>query len=272
MLEFVFSTERIKKNPIYAFFSGAMIAIISFVVSLFIFPSAAGLMTVFFVTMTIVPFATKVFIKNELLEKQKNKPGFFERHGFVLKTYTLFFLAVVFGLSFLFHVMPASEAERAFGPQMQAMSEINLRSTNPGDFYIVLANNLKVSVLSFLLSVIFGAGAILVLSWNASIIAVFIGGVTKGFTPIYSSFGAAAVPISYAHGLPIAILSIFLHGIPEITSYFLSGLAGGLISVALMREKVWSPEFNRVAKDGLVLLSGSMALVVIAAFLESPPL
>lgn len=272
MLEFIFSAERIKKNPIYAFFSGAMITLISFVISLLVFPSAAGLMTVFFVTMTIVPFATNVFIKNEFLEKQKNKPGFFERHEFILKTYTLFFLAVVFGLSFLFHVMPAGEAERAFSSQMQAMDKINFRSTNPGDFYIILSNNLKVSVISFLLSILFGAGALLVLSWNASIIAVFIGGISKGFMPVYSSLGAAAVPISYVHGLPIAILSIFLHGIPEITSYFLSGLAGGLISVALIREKVWSPEFNRVAKDGLMLLVASLALVVVAAFLESPPL
>lgn len=272
MLEFVFSAKNIKKNPVCAFFSGAIITLVSFVISLFIFPLAAGLMTVFFVTMTIVPFATKVFIKNEFLEKQKDKPGFFARHEFVLKTYTLFFLAVVFGLSFLFHVMPAPEAEKAFSYQMQAMSEVNLRSTSPGDFYIVLANNLKVSAISFLLSVLFGAGAILVLSWNASIIAVFIGGISKGFIPVYSSLGAAAVPLSYAHGLPIAILSIFLHGIPEITSYFLSGLAGGLISVALIREKVWSPEFNRVAKDGLALLATSLALIVVAAFLESPPL
>ncbi|MFH1105818.1 MAG: stage II sporulation protein M [Candidatus Aenigmatarchaeota archaeon] len=271
MLEFVFSLSNVERKPLMVFLAGVMITIVSFLIASFIMPSEAGWMTIFFITITAVPFFTKMFVQDESIDKHQNKPSFFRRHEFVLKTYTLFFLSIVLGLSMIYHFAPADVAGNTFGLQTKVINEIRAQATSPGEFWLILANNAKVSILSFLLSVIFGAGAILVLAWNASIIAVFIGNISRGLIPLYSSLGPAAIPISYAHGLPIALFSIFLHGVPEITSYFLSGLAGGIISVALIREKFGSPEFNRVVNDGLSLLAVSLALVAIAAFLESPP-
>jgi len=59
-------------------------------------------------------------------------------------------------------------------------------------------------------SLIFGAGAIFVLAWNASVIAAAIGIFTK----------------SELSSLPIALIRYMIHGIPEIASYFIVALAG----------------------------------------------
>ena len=119
-------------------------------------------------------------------------------------------------------------------------------------------------ILAFILSALLGSGAILVLAWNASVISVFVG--LKAISPLISSQGHL---IAFLVGLPTGLLSIALHGIPEILAYFLAGIAGGILSVGIIREKIESLEFREVFKDSLVVLVAAEVVIIIAAALEA---
>ena len=119
-------------------------------------------------------------------------------------------------------------------------------------------------LLLFMLSIVFGAGAIFILVWNASIIAVFLGIFIRSF--IEQGF---PITVAYLFGVPIGLSSIALHGIPEILAYFFAGLAGGILSVGIIREKIMSKEFTEVFKDALVFLLFAEVLILIAALVEA---
>ena len=58
------------------------------------------------------------------------------------------------------------------------------------------------------------------------------------------------------------------HGIFEIFAYFIGGLAGGLISVAIIRHSIDSREFRHVLVDSIDLTIIAMAILIFAAFVE----
>ena len=63
---------------------------------------------------------------------------------------------------------------------------------------------------------------------------------------------------------PSGILSIAIHGIPEIAAYFLAGIAGGILSIGIRKNN----NDGRIIKDSLALFGLSVALLIAAAFLE----
>jgi len=68
-------------------------------------------------------------------------------------------------------------------------------------------------IFTLIFSLIFGAGAIFILAWNASVISAAIG--------IFTSYNI--------NEIPIGLLRYMIHGFPEITSYFVTALAGGYL-------------------------------------------
>ena len=58
------------------------------------------------------------------------------------------------------------------------------------------------------------------------------------------------------------------HGFFEILAYFIGGLAGGIISVAIINHDVRSPKFRIILKDSFDLILIAIAILIIAAFIE----
>ena len=101
-------------------------------------------------------------------------------------------------------------------------------------------------------SLIFGAGAIFILAWNASVIGAAIGIFTK----------------SNISNLPLGLARYMIHGIPEIGSYFTGALAGGIISVAIINHDVKSEKFWTILQDSLNLVIFAVVLLFVAALIE----
>ena len=93
---------------------------------------------------------------------------------------------------------------------------------------------------------------IFILAWNASVIAAAIAIFTKS-------------DLNY---LPVAILRYFVHGLPEIGSYFVAALAGGMISFAVIRREIGTDKFWRVLQDSLNLVIFAVILLFISALME----
>ena len=116
--------------------------------------------------------------------------------------------------------------------------------------------NVGVSVIFFILSFFYGAGAIFLIVWNASIFSTFV------FTTLQN--------IGRGVQNSLAMFGVFsLYIVPEIAGFLLAGIAGGVISKALVTEKFMSDEFRNVVKDAMVLLLVSFGVLFVAALLES---
>ena len=113
----------------------------------------------------------------------------------------------------------------------------------------------------------YGAGAIFILTWNASVIATAIGNFIRSNIASYASqagFRAA----SYFQIVSLALLRYLLHGIPEILAYIIAGLAGGIISVAVINARFGTRKFERVILDSSDLILLSVLLLILATLIE----
>lgn len=130
---------------------------------------------------------------------------------------------------------------------------------------IIITNNLRVLLLMFLTSVIFGAGALYLLVWNASIIGIFIGEVAH---TIQNAYLFSSV-FSFIIAIPTALFKLFLHGIPEILAYFVGAAAGGILSVAIIKHKPFDDQFRKICIDSLLLFGISVSLILVSGLIEA---
>src|SRR5690606_23397421 len=116
----------------------------------------------------------------------------------------------------------------------------------------IFANNIYVLLFTIIFSLLFGAGAIFILVWNATVIAAAVG--------IFAKNSLISIPY--------AISRYMLHGIPEILAYFVGALAGGIISVAIIRKDLEGERTWRIIQDALIMVIAAVIILVIAALME----
>ncbi len=253
---------------------GFFVSTVSLVTAGIIFPPAPGLVALFLTSAAAFPLISRVYETEEDLDVY-SAAGFLERHAGVLKTYSGFFVGVLLATSMAYFAVDQERAADVFRFQLSALgsAEINGRATGSvagqTTFNTILTNNLRVAIISFLVSVVFGAASVFIISWNASVIAVFIGVLAKTGAENFASYGIFGAPLAFAFGFVSGTGSIALHGIPEIMSYFVAGLAGGVISVGITKEKLSSARFRKVFKDGILLLAAAVAMIFVAAAIEA---
>ncbi len=263
VLESILNPKNAEDKPLHVFVISFLYSGVAVFFAHQLFPQQSSILAVALVTIIFVPFFQKLFEIEERIEdlaaEKKISAGLFQRHKRIIYVFSAYFLGIIFAMSFI-HVFFGYE--EVFSMQTKVIEGFSASATGYGNFERFFANNSRVMLLTFLLSTMFGAGAILILAWNASVIAVYIGLLTK---PLATQIGGAA----YLYTLPIGLGSIALHGIPEIAAYFIAGLAGGILSVGMIRERIASKEFKEILKDSLLLLSTAEILIFAAAALEA---
>jgi uncharacterized membrane protein SpoIIM required for sporulation len=117
-------------------------------------------------------------------------------------------------------------------------------------------------------SFLYGAGAIFILTWNASVIGTAIGNFIRtnlGSIATYSGFEMAS---TYLQIVSIGLMRYAIHGIPEILSYLTAGLAGSIISVAVINHSIKTNKFGKILFDSSSLILISLILLIVSALLE----
>jgi uncharacterized membrane protein SpoIIM required for sporulation len=264
VLEAIMSVKDVVKNPWHMLIFGAVISVISIGVSYLVFPETAGLFTVFLVTIICAPFMLRLLSYEEDREEKEvdhigileriNPIGAFFRQFEIFIIYAAFFAGVTIALSLAFVFLPESFVERVFNEQITQVNKISLvlgNITMPGVFNQIFMNNLIVMSMSFLFALLFGIGAIFILTWNASVLAAAAGMLTKNL--------GLSLPEALARFLP--------HGVFEISGYFVAGIAGGILSMLIAKRK--SKDFGRVIEDMVILMIFSIILIFIGAYIES---
>ena len=231
----------------------------------------AGLLVVVFTVIACMPFMYYIIKLEESKDIEIDNSGkLIKEHAKALKAMMWMFLGFVIAFSFWYLVLPG-DAGQNFNFQIRTFCAINSpnnfdycvsqhgvpnmtgHATGTSAFFSIFANNIYVLIFTILFSLIFGAGAIFILVWNASVIAAAIGIFAKG--------SLMNLPFAFARYM-------LIHGIPEIGAYFVGALAGGVVSVAVIRKDLRGEGTWRILQDSLLMIIIAVVLLIIAAVLE----
>lgn len=259
VIEKMISITTAVKKPVVMLLLGIIVSFICSFISFLVFEESIGHFTVFLITVTMAPFMNKLLSYTEAEEEKQIthedyfSSSFWIRHKTTILVYVSFFCGMIIAMSFMFATLPEHRIEKLFENQINEINIIRGKYLFTDKFTEIIVNNISVLTLSFLFSFLFGAGALFILAWNASVLAAAIGMVAK-------SMGGA-------HSIPLAILMFFPHGSLEMLAYFIGGIAGGIASAAIVRRK--SIKMRYVLTDSFKLMIVSVILLIIAGLIET---
>ncbi len=272
VLESLGQPFRLEKRPSELFFLTFSYCIIAILLSIWVFPQYAGLTMVFFTVMAAIPMMMKMIMFEE--RKLFARPQT-EHHKDTLMFFISLFTGMVAAYTLFFVLMPEETVRALFDIQISTIEGVNnqIADTISGEFLgkffpIIVINNLKVMVFALLFSFIYGSGAIFILTWNASVISVAIGTVIREILA-NAALGAGAISAStYFTAVSTGLSRYLIHGIPEIGAFFIAGLAGGLISIGMLRYELFDDNFGLIMKDALFLTLVAIILIILSAVIE----
>ncbi|MFQ6010103.1 MAG: stage II sporulation protein M [Candidatus Aenigmatarchaeota archaeon] len=261
VLESLFPARKIENKPVDMLILAFIVAIACIFIAYLVFPAYAGIIAPLLVAVAVAPLVYRIFTIEEEIEREQAegiiKQTFWDRHDETIKIFTMFFIGNVLAVLLMASLLPDSFIGAAFGQQINEINAIRSLGTGaaiaPGLVELIIMNNLKVMAFAFFLSFIIGTGAIFILSWNASVLGVYLASfIRKG---LYTSF-------------LLQTSGIIPHAIIEIGAYFLAGIAGGILSAGVIREKLKSKEFRLVLRDSFLLMAIAVLAVVLGAYIE----
>jgi len=256
-----FNPVKAKEHPLTMMMIGIFYSSLSILLSAWIFPDHSSLVMVF-LTLISCLYVVQGTIK---LEEDKELP--YKSETWILKQHShvlifLLFLFIGFVISFTFwtFVLPSEKVSVLFDLQSSVVDGIRAMTVtgdavNLDTFFIILTNNLKVLTIALIFAFFYGAGAIFILVWNASVMGFVIGELAK------NTFGIMALPIAFA--------KYFLHGIPEMLAYLTIALAGGIIYTAIWRGDFFQQgKAKKIILDTSILVLISIVMLIISALIE----
>ncbi len=268
VLESVINVTKARKMPIKTVVLGFGATIVSVILASWVFPSGTSLAAVFLTTMALLPLVIRLLETEEKEEEHELKVRhhlLIKEHRQVFMAYFYLFIGMMLAYTFLFVALPQTMAEQVFSQQVSTISAIRggtgsvVQNTNI--FILILSNNLKVLFFCLLFSFVYGSGAILILAWNASVISAAIGDLLRQGL-------ANASQIGYFSIIPVSFGRYLFHGIPEVAAYFLAGIAGGILSTAVIRKQFNKTYFTKIVVDSLDLIVLAVILLFMAGLLE----
>ena len=266
VFEQLFRVQWIQRKE-HAFMLGFTYAIIGLISARLIFPANVGLMSVAFTSLLLIPSLNQLLALEVNMEKKEN--GFslrrlFADHKDIFKVYNLLFLGIFSVFTIKSLIMPEYGIEKLFNAQLRSAGlsgSAILRFAIYNDPLVgLIPNNLLVFVVCFILILIYGAGSILFLTWNASVWGIAFG----YFVRLTSEIGQGNLIIDFLN----SIVPFLPHMTTEALAYISAAIVGGIVSKAVIREKFLSKRFHQIIGDALIFLLIGQVLVLIAGFIE----
>lgn len=197
------------------------------------------------------PFVSYI-LEEERMEVSRDwgEKKLLKRHAHQLELYLSFFLGTTAGFALSTFFVPRS----FYAVQLQVLSAIRSptgMAVGGELFREILANNLWVFSITFLLTFFIAAGVIFVLAWNASVLGVLVGTVAS------STFQ-----------IPVVTLFYLPHGLLEVGGYVMAGIAGSLLSYRVESVLGGEDGADIVTRDSAVILVVGAAMILLAAAIE----
>jgi uncharacterized membrane protein SpoIIM required for sporulation len=252
VIESIIKPIQIERRPIIGLIFGLVLTIICVLIAAIFFKTSASITAIMLVTIGSVPLLKAILDIEEKKELETNTlKNLILRNKKIFIIYAIFFLGVATGYFLLYILLPVNVTTDIFNSQINIFGRIDVEGLSIDKFDVslfdsILRNNVGIILLCILLSFLYGAGAILVLTWNASILGTFLAGLGK-----------------------IHMTALFIpHTILEFVAYFLAAVSGGLIAVVLEKHRFGTKAFNKIILDATLLLIFSLVVIITAAFVE----
>jgi uncharacterized membrane protein SpoIIM required for sporulation len=277
MFEMLISPRHAEQKPHRLFFVGMLYVSLSFLLVNLIFfrdPVLSKHSSILLITFTVIfsmPFIHSLIRTrevNSIMEEDERK--LFKPHLQAISAIIFLFLGFLAAFTLWYCVLPQTMVVNNFNTQIEQFCKINIRGSfddclnqyglssitgnavGDSDLYNIFVNNLYVLLFILIFSLTFGAGAIFILAWNASVIAAAIGMLVR------NSFMQ----------LPAGLLMYLTHGIPEIVAYIITALAGGILSTAVIRRDMAHGRFRNIISDFLIFMMIALLILFFAAMVE----
>lgn len=280
VLEQLFKPNWIEKKPRHAFLLGFIYSVVGIISAKLIFGANPGMMTVAFTSILLLPsLNTLLSMEENLLEleerKAKHKSNLWmakrlwKDHYDIIEVYIYLFLGIFFTYCIIAFTFPELAILKMFEPMLevvglggQTTTILGWASNIAGPTVLsIFLNNFIVMTVCLLLSLIYGAGAIIFITWNAAVWGVVIGFYAK--QALLSTAGANPITIFISYVSPF-----FPHMLMEALPYFTAVIVGGIVSKASIREELFSPRFNETIKDAAIVMVISLIILLFAAIVE----
>lgn len=259
--ELIYREEQ-EDNFLLLFFLGLLSGLFGFGIASIVLPEHVSILTVVFAAIPLVYPLTRNFLEDEA----DGRPHLDE----ILQYSSLFAGQVVafFLLALIVSPENLSVQISQFAPSLQRMgiesiggtglTEITGRATSGVSFLSILLHNLMVFTVILVVSALVSSSGAFILTWNASVLGVFMGTLASNLSGIQFILGKGriATPLAY---IP--------HATFEMGGFIVAGIAGSLISAAVYREHFDTGTWT----DYLKLVGLGATLILVAAILECPP-
>lgn len=278
MLEAIINPSSAERRPWKMFLIGLVYASLSLLLVYWFFnkdvvlSKFSGIMIVTFCVMFCLPFMYRMIRREEKEdEKIEGLLGVWKAHSDVIFAFLWLFLGFIIAFSFWGIILHNSNM---FNAQVQTYCLINnpedldgcvqkygltggiikltRGSTTTERVLSIFENNVYVMIFTLVFSIIFGAGAIFVLAWNATVIATAI-----------SIFAKNQIV-----NIPLGIARYMIHGFPEVAAYFITALAGGIFGVGFLRHGWKDKRFLKVLGNVIILLFMAIIILILSALVE----
>lgn len=273
----IMKPKRAERKPWEMFFIGLIYSSVALLLVSFFFSGDtvlskySGMILVTMTVLACLPFVYYIIKLEEGKDVEINDEGkLVKEHWKALQALMWLFLGFVVGFSFWYIVLP-SQTALSFNAQIEVFCSINSpndysscleqngisaitgKAASNAEFALgIFANNVKVLIVTLFFSLAFGAGAIFILVWNASVIGAAIGMFAK----------------SQLVNLHCGLFRYLIHGLPEIAAYFVAALAGGIISVAIIRKDLDGERKWNILQDAIVLIIIALLILLVSAVME----
>ena len=270
VLESIFNPFIVKKKPWEMFGAGFIYALVGLVLSYFVFREASGLLMVFLIVMAALPLLfTTIKNEEELDLGTSSEFTLLKEHSKVLLFMLFLFLGITVALAGAYVILPQKVVDTVFSMQEQAIMNVNSNiQGNVTHFFLfqkIFINNIKVLMFCILFSFLYGTGAIFILTWNASVVAVAIGNLFKSEIASVASYAGLSSISAYFSAASFSFFRYMTHGFLEVVAYLIAGIAGGIISIAIVRNN-WQNE--KVLIDAIDMILLSFGVLLIAGIVE----
>ena len=239
-----------------------------------IFKAWASLVMVFLAMLASVPvFYTLTIQEEKRILSNENELTLWKRHNDIIMLFIILFLGMVCAFAFWYFILPKTVSTSLFSLQTSTIGDINSKITGQASIptgklsMLIFINNLKVLVSALIFSFLYGIGALFILTWNASVLGTAMGSFAKSQFTIAGSVTGLTIGGTIYAGI-ITLLRFWIHGIPEMAGYFVGGLAGGILSVAIMHHDISTKYFEKITLDVAVLLFWAIGILLVSAGIE----
>ncbi len=274
-LEMLVNPDPAARMPWEMFFVGLLYAFVGVFLSLWIFRSQASIVMVFLTVIASLYLIQGTLRREEWKDHalQTSEMRLLKQHWPVLSYFMYLFLGFVVAFSLIYILAPPGLVTSLFSTQMTAIDDVNNvavsgsaveRSAFLGNIFF---NNLKVLFFTFIFAFFYGAGAVFILAWNASVVAAAVGSFVRSEVALITA-RLGWETAGYFSAYSVGLMKYLTHGSFEILAYFVAALGAGIISIAALHHSFGSDSFRKTLVDSVDLIVISVVLLFVAALIE----